>query len=240
MFVLVVAMLACVGTPEAPPSEPPRSAPGIDVRDGSVSDLVAQLSASLGRGVLVDAAALPVARCARLTLVIPADSHPETTEELSREVLKGVGLSLDRGVEHYAIGKIEGAPPPPGCGDPEPADEGGEVVAIDGIRQLTEDTWEVDVRSAAFAGGSDALMRQARLVPRSDGPGVRIYGVRPRTVPGALGLKNGDVVLKIGDVELDGLDAALRAFTAAKSSDEVVVAIERRGQPVVLRYRLIR
>lgn len=76
------------------------------------------------------------------------------------------------------------------------------------------------------------LMRSARLIPKTDQGKVRgfaLYGIRPASLFDRLGLKNGDLLLRIADQSLDNPEAALVAYTHVRSAEQILVEIERAG-----------
>ena len=85
------------------------------------------------------------------------------------------------------------------------------------------------------------MMRQARIVPyfKDDKPaGFKIFSIRPNTFYSKLGLKNGDVVLKLNGIGLTNPDKALEAYQGLKDAKTVTMDILRRGQPKTLKYTI--
>jgi sRNA-binding protein len=82
-----------------------------------------------------------------------------------------------------------------------------------------------------------ALMRSARVVPRvKDGvsEGFKLYGVRSRSLPKALGIKNGDTVVSLDGEPLGTLDQALATYAKLskklKAKKSFVLVLERKGK----------
>jgi type II secretion system protein C len=85
------------------------------------------------------------------------------------------------------------------------------------------------------------MMRQARIVPyfKDDKPaGFKIFSIRPNTFYSKLGLRNGDVVLRLNGVELTNPDKALEAYQGLKDAKAVNMDILRRGKPKTLKYQV--
>lgn len=81
------------------------------------------------------------------------------------------------------------------------------------------------------------LMRSARIVPeQQDGKvvGVRLFGVRPDTLLGHLGLQNGDRLEAINGFNMSSPDKALEAYARLRTSSNLAVKVTRRGQPVTI------
>jgi general secretion pathway protein C len=75
------------------------------------------------------------------------------------------------------------------------------------------------------------LMRSVRVVPGKDGTGL--YGIRPDSLLGMLGLENGDALNSINGFEMTtDPSKALEAYTKLRTSDHLTVSIARRGKPV--------
>lgn len=74
------------------------------------------------------------------------------------------------------------------------------------------------------------LMRSVRVVPGKDGTGL--YGIRPDSLLGMLGLENGDALQSINGFEMTtDPSKALEAYTKLRTSDHLTVSITRRGKP---------
>ncbi len=95
----------------------------------------------------------------------------------------------------------------------------------------------------ALIAAPESLMRQARIVPATDGDGAprgfKLYGIRRDSVPIVLGLQNGDLVTSVNGRALTTVDAALEAYAALRSETELRVELERRGKRLALEYVLV-
>jgi general secretion pathway protein C len=85
------------------------------------------------------------------------------------------------------------------------------------------------------------LMRQARIVPEQENGkvvGIRLFGVRPDTLLGALGMENGDRLEKINGFDMTSPEKALEAYARLRTSDHLTVSVNRRGQATNLDYNI--
>ncbi len=82
------------------------------------------------------------------------------------------------------------------------------------------------------------LMKSARIVPEKgpDGKtvGIRLFGVRPDTLLGSLGLKNGDRLETINDFNLASPEEALNAYARLRTAGKLSLRVTRRGQPTTI------
>jgi len=77
------------------------------------------------------------------------------------------------------------------------------------------------------------MTKQARVIPSvKEGQtlGLKIYGVRPRSLPKLLGIKNGDLLLRINGRELKSWEAALELTKTLRGAERMVIDLERKGE----------
>lgn len=82
-------------------------------------------------------------------------------------------------------------------------------------------------------------MSDARLLPsQKDGKveGFRASEVKPNGVFGLIGIKNGDVLLRLNDFPMDSPDKALQSFISLKGQSRLKLDIIRDGQPQTFNY----
>lgn len=82
-------------------------------------------------------------------------------------------------------------------------------------------------------------MSDARLLPsQRDGKveGFRASEVRPNGLFSMIGIKNGDVLLRLNDFPMDSPDKALQSFIALKGQNRLKLDLRRDGQPVTFNY----
>jgi general secretion pathway protein C len=85
------------------------------------------------------------------------------------------------------------------------------------------------------------LMRSARIVPeQKDGKvvGVRLFGIRPDTLLGTLGLQNGDRLETINGFNMASPEKALEAYARLRTASALNVKVNRRGTPVSVDYHI--
>jgi general secretion pathway protein C len=86
------------------------------------------------------------------------------------------------------------------------------------------------------------LMRSARIVPDKDGGdkvvGIKLFGIRPDSLLGTLGLENGDRLSSINGLEMSDPQKALEAYARLRSADRITVSINRKGKPMNLDFNM--
>ena len=79
------------------------------------------------------------------------------------------------------------------------------------------------------------LLRSVRVVPEKEGDktaGLRLFGIRPDSLLGTLGVENGDRLSSINGFDINDPTKALEAYTRLRTSDHLTVSINRRGKPM--------
>ena len=82
-------------------------------------------------------------------------------------------------------------------------------------------------------------MTDARLLPSlKEGKveGFRASEVKPAGIFGLVGIKNGDLLLRINDFPIDSPDKAIQSFVSLKGQSRIKLDMIRDGQPVTLNY----
>ena len=82
-------------------------------------------------------------------------------------------------------------------------------------------------------------MSDARLLPSmKDGKveGFRISEIKPNGVFAMMGMKNGDILLRLNDFPVDSPDKALQSLIALKGQSRLKLDLIRDGQPVTFNY----
>jgi general secretion pathway protein C len=85
------------------------------------------------------------------------------------------------------------------------------------------------------------LMRQARIVPEQENGkvvGIRLFGVRPDTLLGTLGMENGDRLQTINGFDMTSPEKALEAYARLRTADHLTIQVNRRGQNMNLDYNI--
>lgn len=92
------------------------------------------------------------------------------------------------------------------------------------------------VDRAALAGLLDGPTRHGlRILPSvRDGQaqGLKIYGLRPGSLPNRLGLKNGDLVVAINGARLASMHEAQTVARQLPTADRIAVDLVRKGEPL--------
>lgn len=109
-------------------------------------------------------------------------------------------------------------------------------------RQTSEDSFTVD-RDAVQAALADPrqIMTDARLLPNMvEGrqEGFVIRELRPGGVYQSLGLRNGDILLRVNEFDISDPETALQVFTALRGMDKVELDIVRGGSRMTLTYMM--
>jgi general secretion pathway protein C len=112
----------------------------------------------------------------------------------------------------------------------------------EGIKKIGKDRFEIDREMLnEQLENMETLTRQARVIPHyRDGKpqGFKIVGVRPGSLLSQLGVRSGDVLKSVGGDEIDSPNKALELLERLKSTNSVVLDVDRRGQPVTLEYQI--
>jgi general secretion pathway protein C len=132
------------------------------------------------------------------------------------------------------------APPAPA---PAPGGPGALDPAIaKGIQKVSATEFNVDrgVVDKILENQAD-LMRQARIVPEQENGkmvGIRMFGVRPETLLGVLGMENGDRLQTINGFDMTSPEKALEAYARLRTSDHLTVQVNRKGANMNLDYNI--
>ena len=155
---------------------------------------------------------------------------------------------------------LRASPPPPAPPSRRPVAETPETAATaapaapltreerfaqavaNGIAPLGDDEYSVD-RSILItaAENPDLATGSARVTPARDGGttiGFRLFGVRPDSLAGHLGLQAGDVVAEINGVPLDNMQNLMRVWGLVRQAETIEAVVFRRGGALTLRYRI--
>ncbi len=133
----------------------------------------------------------------------------------------------------------------PGAEDPSKARRGPSKVPDDiaaGIQKISPTEFNIERSVVDKILESQAeLMKSARIVPeQKDGQvvGIRLFGVRPDTLLGALGLQNGDRLETINGFNMASPEKALEAYARLRTANSLAVKISRRGKPQTIDYHI--
>ncbi|MFT3838492.1 MAG: hypothetical protein QM723_16055 [Myxococcaceae bacterium] len=121
-------------------------------------------------------------------------------------------------LEVSGLGRVVATPPPP----PREVTPGHFSIARQEVeRQL---------------GNLAELAPTVRAMPTPHG--MKLFAIRPGSLPAQLGVQNGDTITKVNGIALDHADGLLEAYTRLRSSSHFEIQIERDGAPVTQTYDL--
>ncbi len=116
----------------------------------------------------------------------------------------------------------------------------GMAHAVTAVSSTGAGSYVIDQRALNAALDNPAqAMSDARLLPsQKDGKveGFRASEVKPNGVFSMIGIKNGDVLLRLNDFPMDSPDKALQSFIALKGQNRLKLDIIRDGQPQTFNY----
>jgi general secretion pathway protein C len=106
--------------------------------------------------------------------------------------------------------------------------------------QVGAGTYVVDQRALnAALDNIGQAMTDARLLPSmKEGKveGFRVSEVKPAGVFGMVGVKNGDVILRMNDFPIDSPEKAIQSFISLKGQSRIRLDLIRDGQPTTFNY----
>ncbi|MCA9665691.1 MAG: hypothetical protein KC503_08895 [Myxococcales bacterium] len=77
-------------------------------------------------------------------------------------------------------------------------------------------------------------MRIVPLVRNGQPSGFKLYAIRPGSIADQLGLKNGDLVVRINDSAITSPDLALKAYVRVLAAARAVITLERRRERMTI------
>lgn len=124
---------------------------------------------------------------------------------------------------------------PPAAASSGPATQPGAAIATIGAGNFVIDQRALN----AALDNIGQAMTDARLLPtQKDGKveGFRASEVKPNGVFAMIGIKNGDVLLRLNDFPIDSPDKALQSFIALKGQNRLKLDLIRDGRPATFNY----
>jgi general secretion pathway protein C len=107
----------------------------------------------------------------------------------------------------------------------------------DKIRHIADHRYEVDrsIIEDVMAKHRDLLgSLRVTLAKESEGPGLKLRGIRPNSLLGSLGILDGDVLQSINGFEMTDPMVAMQAYPRLLTADKLDVRVKRAGKPIVL------
>lgn len=135
---------------------------------------------------------------------------------------------------------LDGAP-----GPVMPSGDGLNAVKNSVLPVLTQtgaSEWLINKRAfdSVFNDMSDVLT-DARLQPYNEGGRVKGFSVKeikPDGIFSLIGLKDGDILLRINDFEVNSLEKGMQLLRGLKGETELALDVVRDGKPIRLSYRI--
>ena len=109
-----------------------------------------------------------------------------------------------------------------------------------GIKQVGENKWVISKAVAEQARGNfSKILTQIRMEPRvvsNKTSGFVVRMIRAKSLPAQIGLRLGDVVMGINNVQLDSPEKALQIFQQLREARHIRVDLLRKNQPLTLEF----
>jgi general secretion pathway protein C len=114
-------------------------------------------------------------------------------------------------------------------------DRGGLSGSADGINQIDEGVYEIDRKMLdELLSNPNDILTKARVVPHDDG--LRFFAIRPNSIFAKIGIRNGDTVHSINDVDLDNVENAFGLFEELRGQSKFSIDLTRRGKRLTFEY----
>lgn len=149
------------------------------------------------------------------------------------DLLPGAAKSVPTPLSH---------PPAPGKSPGPPGATGFQAALEKGVRMIGPNKYEID-RSLVneFIANANVASTDAAIFPHTrDGKpdGYRLGRVRPGGIFARLGLRSGDVVNSINNVDISSPDKLLGLYTQLPGSNHMTIGVTRYGKPVSIDYSI--
>lgn len=136
----------------------------------------------------------------------------------------------------------QAAAPPPAANVPAGGPPAVDPAISKGISRVSATEFNVDrgVVDKILENQAE-LMKTARIVPEQENGkmvGIRLFGVRPDTLLGVLGMENGDRLETINGFDMTSPEKALEAYARLRTADHLTVKVNRRGAATNLDYNI--
>jgi general secretion pathway protein C len=104
-----------------------------------------------------------------------------------------------------------------------------------GISQIDEGVYEIDRKMMEeLLSNPNDILTKARVVPHDDG--LRFFAIRPNSIFSKIGIRNGDTVHRINDVDLDNVENAFSLFEELRGESKFSIDLTRRGKRLTYEY----
>jgi general secretion pathway protein C len=137
----------------------------------------------------------------------------------------------------FTIGAENIQPPPiPRQAQPQPS------AASPLSQRVGENEWVLDQRAILKAlEDMNQVLTDARLTPNMAGgkvEGFQVREIKPRGIFDAIGLKNGDVLIKVNGYEIDAPEKAVQVISSLRGETMVDLNLIRNGQRMSFHYQI--
>jgi len=109
-------------------------------------------------------------------------------------------------------------------------------------RQVSKNEWVIDQRAVLKSlDDMSQVLTDARITPRMAGgevEGFVITEIKPRGIFDALGLKNGDVLMRVNNYDIVSPERAIQVLSGLKGANEVNIDLIRGGQNMSFHYQI--
>ncbi|MCH6575685.1 MAG: hypothetical protein IH795_10890 [Bacteroidetes bacterium] len=108
-------------------------------------------------------------------------------------------------------------------------------VMDEGIKKVGENQFEIDQDLLdELLDDINTIMSEVRVIPNDEG--LKLFGMRPNTFFYKIGLRNGDTLNMINDVELTDVSNALGIFQELKGQPNFTINLTRRKKKLTFEY----
>jgi general secretion pathway protein C len=119
---------------------------------------------------------------------------------------------------------------------------GAKGAPMQGVRQTSDNKYDIS-RSVIDQQLSNlsAISTQARIVPsfkNGVANGFKLFSIQPGSLYSSIGVENGDVIQRINGYEINSPDRALELLQKLRETSNVVIELERGGQPIRKEYNV--
>jgi general secretion pathway protein C len=110
-----------------------------------------------------------------------------------------------------------------------------------GIQKISPTEFNIDRGVVEKILENQPELMGARIVPEQENGrvvGIRMFGVRPDTLLGTLGMQNGDRLETINGFDMASPEETLEAYARLRTADKLTVSLYRAGQKINLDYNI--
>ena len=101
--------------------------------------------------------------------------------------------------------------------------------------KLSENEYEVErALLEDLLSDPTQIVQQARVIPQDNG--LRFFGIRSNSIFWKIGIKNGDTLHRINNVELNDIERALGIFEELRHQSSFTIDLTRAGQKHTYEY----